>query len=232
MEVRNYVLRALGNTDRLALEADLQPLVLASGDVQYEPDCPVEWVYFPETAVLSVVTVMADGRTVESDTVGCESVVGVLAALGSSVSTGRTFAQIPGSAIRLSASRLRRQAGASDSLRKLLIRHSQANLAQAHQSVACIALHDVDQRLCRWLLMSQDRTGADLVELTQQYLATMVGVQRTTITQALGVLAAAGLIRRGRGRVEILDRARMEARVCECYEAVQSTLERLIGRAP
>ena len=131
MEVRNYVLRALGNTDRLALEADLQPLVLASGDVQYEPDCPVEWVYFPETAVLSVVTVMADGRTVESDTVGCESVVGVLAALGSSVSTGRTFAQIPGSAIRLSASRLRRQAGASDSLRKLLIRHSQANLVRA-----------------------------------------------------------------------------------------------------
>ena len=210
----------------------MRDIPLASGDVLYEPDYPVEWVYFPQTAVLSVVTVMTDGRTIESDTVGCESVVGVLAALGSSVSISRTLTQIPGSATRLSASRRRHQAGVSAGLRKLLVRHSQANLAQAHQSVACNALHGVNQRLCRWLLMSQDRTVNAVVELTQQDLATMVGVQRTTITKALGELTAAGLIRSGRGRIEILDRARMEAQVCECYGAVRANLERLIGKAP
>jgi CRP-like cAMP-binding protein len=229
---RNWVLRALKPADRAALEGDLTPVALASGDVLFEPDYRVDWVYFPNTAVLSVITVMADGRTVESDTIGCESVVGVLAALGASVSTSRTLTQIPGLAMRLSASRLRAQADASGDLRRLLARHASANLAQAHQSVACNALHTVSQRLCRWLLMSQDRTANDVVELTQQYLAIMVGVQRTTITRALRDLTAAKLIRQGRGRVNILDRAGMEARACECYQAVQADLERLIGHAP
>jgi CRP-like cAMP-binding protein len=164
--------------------------------------------------------------------VGRESAVGLLAALGRSPATSRTFTQIAGEAVRLSAARLRSRAEASSHLRQVLVRHSLANLAQAHQSVACNALHGVTERLIRWLLMSQDRTASDVVRLTQQYLATMVGVQRTTITEALGELAAAGLIRTGRGHVEILDRARMEARVCECYETCQSNLERLIGHAP
>ncbi len=187
---------------------------------------------FPNTAVVSVVTVMSDGRTVESDTVGYESVVGVLAALGTSLAISRTFTQIPGSATRLSAARLRRQVDESSVLRRLLVRHSQANLAQAHQSVACNALHSVNQRLSRWLLMSQDRTAAATVQLTQQFLAAMVGVQRTTITKALSDLTQAGLIRRGRGRIVILDRAGLEARSCECYGAVRANLERLIGQAP
>jgi len=230
--IRNYILRALGEADRALLAADLRPVSLKSGDVLYEPEYPVDWVYFPTTAVLSVVTVMADGRAVESDTVGRESAVGLLAALGRSPATSRTFTQIAGEAVRLSAARLRSRAEASSHLRQVLVRHSLANLAQAHQSVACNALHGVTERLIRWLLMSQDRTASDVVRLTQQYLATMVGVQRTTITEALGELAAAGLIRTGRGHVEILDRARMEARVCECYETCQSNLERLIGHAP
>ncbi|MBA3812144.1 MAG: Crp/Fnr family transcriptional regulator [Caulobacteraceae bacterium] len=219
-------------SDRAALEADLTAVSLAAGDVLFEPDYPVDFVYFPNTAVLSVITVMADGRAVESDTVGCESVVGVLPALGAAVSTGRTLTQIPGSALRLSAARLRAQADASADLRRLLVRHALANLAQAHQSVACNALHGVGQRLCRWLLMSQDRTASEAVDLTQQYLATMVGVQRTTITQALRDLTASGLIRQGRGRIHILDRPGMEARACECYRAVQADLERLIGVSP
>ncbi len=159
METRNYVLRALTETDREALEPFAQTQLLASGEVLYEPDYPVDWVYFPNTAVLSVVTVMADGRTVESDTVGYESVVGVLNALGACVAVNRTFTQIPGSAIRVSSSRLRHAADRSSTLLRLLIRHAQANLAQAHQSVACNALHGLNQRLCRWLLMSQDRTA-------------------------------------------------------------------------
>jgi CRP-like cAMP-binding protein len=229
---RNSVLRALSAADLETLSPDLREVELASGDVLYEPDYAVEWVYFPQTAVLSVVTVMADGRAVESDTVGCESVVGVLAALGASASTSRTLTQIPGAATRLSASRLRQRAELSGHLRRLLVRHALANLAQAHQSVACNALHGVNQRLCRWLLMSQDRTANEFVELTHQFLATMVGVHRATVTEALGALAAAGMVRNGRGRIDILDRARLEAQACECYEAVRANLKRLIGETP
>ena len=229
MQNRNYVLRAMGRADRRALEPHMQEIALGAGDILYEPGYPVEWVYFPDTAVLSVVTVMSDGRMVESDTVGCESVVGVLSALGASPSISRTFTQIGGDAIKLSAARLRRQGEESGALRRLLIRHAQANLAQAHQSVACNALHDLNQRLCRWLLMSQDRTAEMEVRLTQQYLATMLGVQRTTVTEALRQLAAAGLISRGRGRIRLLDRERLEAQVCECYEAVRANLGQLIG---
>ncbi len=229
---RNFIIRELSPADAAALNNDLHAVDLAPGEVLFEPDYTVDFVWFPLTAVLSVVTVMTDGRTVESDTVGYEGAVGVLAALGGAPSINRTFVQIPGQALKLSASRLRHQADQSPGLRRTLVRHSQANLAQAHQSAACNALHDVNQRLCRWLLTSQDRTASDVVELSQQYLAIMVGVQRTTITQALGHLAHAGLIRQGRARIQILERRGLEARTCECYLAVRNNLERLIGRAP
>ncbi len=230
--MRNFVLRSLASSVRLALEADLKDVSLASGDVLYEPHYPVDWVYFPHTAVLSVVTVMADGRTIESDTIGCESVVGALAALGGTVTTSRTFTQIPGLSTRMAASRLRHHAEINKAFYKLLVRHTLANLAQVHQSVACNALHDVGQRLCRWLLMSQDRTASDTIELTHEYLATMVGVHRTTVTEALRGLAEANLIRNDRRRIEIIDRPGMEALVCECYGVVRGNLVRLTGDAP
>ncbi|HXV01225.1 MAG TPA: Crp/Fnr family transcriptional regulator [Caulobacteraceae bacterium] len=232
MESRNHILRALSRTDFEALAPQLVTLAVAGGEVMYEPEYEIDWVWFPITAVLSVVTVMSDGRTVESDTVGRESAVGILAALGNAVSTSRTFTQIPGEAVRLPALALRRQAAASARLRTLLMRHALANLAVAHQSVACNALHDVGARICRWLLMSQDRTASNMVRLTQEYLAFMVGVQRTTVTRLLADLAAKGVIAKHRGRIEILDRPGLEARVCECYGTVQANFERLIGEAP
>ena len=232
LAIRNQLLRLVPVADGEDLKKHLQLVSLPAGEILYEPDYPVEWVYFPATAVLSVVTVMIDGRTVECDTVGYESVVGALAALGGTVAVSRTLVQIGGEALRISATRLRQQADRSPDLRRLLIRHAYANLAQAHQSAACNALHDLEQRLCRWLLMSQDRTASAVVRLTQQYLATMLGVQRTTVTHALRDLAAQGMIRRGRGFVEILDRPRLEVLVCECYDAVQDNLERVIGHQP
>jgi CRP-like cAMP-binding protein len=109
------------------------------------------------------------------------------------------------------------------------MRHAQANLAQAHQSVACNALHGIEQRLCRWLLMSHDRTGGDDVRLTHQFLATMLGVQRTTVTEALRVFTEAGLVQQGRGAIRILDRQRLEALTCECYGAVRANARMLIS---
>ena len=229
MDVRNQVLNAISPSDRTTLEPHLKPVTLASGDVLFEPEQPADRVYFPNTAVLSVMMVMEDGRTVETDTVGNESAVGILAALGASMSVNRTLTQIPGTALVIPAARLRQISEESQALRTVLLRHAQINLAQAHQSVACNALHGVEQRLCRWLLASQDRTDRDVVELTQQYLATMVGVQRTTITQALRDLTAAGLVRQGRRYIEIVDRKGMESRACECYAAVRATAER-VGR--
>ena len=231
-DVRNLVLTALRKEDRQAIEPYLQFVSLGSGDILYEPGYPIHWVYFPNTAVLSVVTVMTDGRTVESDTVGYESVVGALNALGDTPAVSRTFTQIPGTAVRLPAARLRRRADESATLRKLLIRHTQANLAQAHQSVACNALHDLTQRLCRWLLMSHDRTAREDIQLTQQFLATMLGVQRTTVNEALREMADAGLIRQRRGSIQLLDRERLEAMVCECYDVVRLSLSQLIGDEP
>lgn len=210
MDPRNQLPLLIPPADREAIAAQLVIVPLASGEILYEPDYPVDWVYFPITAVLSVVTVMVDGRTVECDTVGYESAVGVLAG-----------------AVRVSAARLRRQSNQSSGLRQLLIRHT-----YAHQSAACNALHALEQRLCKWLLMSQDRAADTKVRLTKQYLATMLGVQRTTVTAALRDLADKQLIRRGRGYVEILDRAWLEALVCECYEAVQENLQRVVDHLP
>jgi CRP-like cAMP-binding protein len=225
---RNRILAAMSDADKRALEPDLRSVALDAGDIQYEPGYPVEWVYFPSTSVLSVVTVMVDGRSVESDTVGYESAVGILAALGATFAVSRTLTQISGSATRLPASSLRRQAAISADLTKLLARHAQADLAQSQQSVACNALHDVYQRLCRWLLLSADRTGGDLIPLTQQYLSTMLGVQRTTVTEAERALRSKGLIERYRGGIRILDRTLMEREVCECYAAVRTTMEQLL----
>ena len=169
----------------------------------------------------------------ESDTVGYESVVGALCALGVIAGHQPHLHPDPGNRrAALRAPRLRRQADESAATCRLLIRHAYANLAQAHQSVACNALHELTQRLCRWLLMSHDRTASDNVQLTQQYLATMLGVQRTTVTEALRQMAEAQLIRRGRGCIHILDRGRMEAEVCECYDAVRANLQMLIGDEP
>lgn len=232
MDPRNQLIRMIAPADRARLAPHMSTIQLASGDILYEPDYLVDWVYFPTTCVLSVVTVMIDGRMVECDTVGYESAVGVLAGLGATVAVSRSFVQIAGEAVRISAAHLRHAADESSALRRLLIRHGYANLAQAHQSAACNALHELEQRLCRWLLMSQDRADNAEVRLTQQYLATMLGVQRTTVTQALGALAARGLVRRGRGAIHILDRPRLEALVCECYEAVQENLQRVIGHQP
>lgn len=230
MEIRNHVLRSLASKEFNAISPHFSVVSLASGDVLFEPDAAIDRVYFPSTAVLSVVTLMEDGRAVETDTIGHESAAGLLETLASSRSIGRTFTQIPGLAICVSAARLRAQAEASPAFRIYLLRHVQANLAQAHQSVACNALHNVEQRLCRWLLAAHDRTASDVIELTQQYLATMVGAQRTTVTQALQELGAAGLVRQRRGRIEVLNRKGLEARACECHAALRATVDRLLGK--
>ena len=193
----------------------------------YAAGSPVEAVYFPSNAVLSIVTDMRDGRSVETATVGFESAVGLLPALGEQSSSSAVFAQIGGAAISIPAKALRERASVSPALLKLILRFAQSNASQAEQSVACNALHNVPARLARWLLMTDDRIGNDTVPLTQEYLAVMVGVQRTTVSAAAAELKLAKLIRYVRGQIEIIDRPGLERRACECYAVMHEDFSRL-----
>ena len=190
----------------------------------------MEQVFFPSTAVLSVVTVMLDGHAVESSTIGHESGTPLLWALANQPSKVRIFAQIGGTATRLPASVLRARARESAGLMTLLVRHSASITFQAEQGVACNVLHDAPARLARWLLMTQDRTGNRSLPLTQEYMSVMTGVQRTTISMVANQLRSAGLIRFSRGNVEVLDREGLQAYACECYGAVRRAFDEL--RAP
>lgn len=221
VKFRNFLLSALNEVDRLALMPDLSEISLAQAQVLFEVGSEADYVYFPSSAVISVVTVMEDGRSAESHTIGRESGVGLVNAAGRTAVQSRVFAQIGGGAVRLPAAALRRQLAASPTLLSHLMRHVHATLLQAQQFTACNVLHSADQRLARWLLMTADRTGSASFPLTQEYMAIMTGVQRTTVSSLANGFKERGLIRYSRGHVEILDDARLGKAACECARVVR-----------
>jgi DNA-binding MarR family transcriptional regulator len=198
------------------------------GELLYEVGGPVLEAHFPSSAGLSIVSVMGDGTSVECATVGFEGAVGLLPALSGSVSSNRTFVQLTGSGISIPAASLRKRAAESPDFVDLLLRFAQMVIAQEEQSVACNALHGPEARLARWILQTQDRLNTRPMPLTQEYLAIMLGVQRTTVSASASQLREEGLIRYSRGQLEILDRPRLERRSCECYEAVKQLHSRLL----
>jgi CRP-like cAMP-binding protein len=228
----NHFLDSLGPESFNLLKPYLARSLLARNEVLCVPGADLDCVWFPVTAILSVVTIMVDGNDVEACTIGHESAYGLLNALGSTTAIDRVIAQVPGPAIRMPSSRLRAAAALSNGMVDLIIRHAQANLAQIQQSVACNAIHDVEARLCRWLLMTQDRTRHDRLPLTQEFLGFMLGVQRTTVSNAARGLLTAGFIRYSRGQIEILDRNGLKARACECYASVLDKHAQLLGARP
>ncbi len=199
---------------------DLAEVAFAPGQVLFEVGDKADNVYFPSSAVISVVTVMEDGRSAESHTIGRESGVGLVNAAGDVAVQSRVFAQVAGAALRLPATALRRRLAASDTLPGLMMRHVHASLLQAQQFTACNVLHQADQRLARWLLMTADRTGSPSFALTQEYMAVMTGVQRTTVSTLANGFKERGLIRYSRGHVEILDDDGLRAASCECANVV------------
>ncbi len=229
MNFRNQVLSAISKADMAALMPAMVEATWGPGQLLYEVGGPVTEAHFPSSAGLSVVGVMDDGTAVECATVGFEGAVGLLPALSGGVSSSRTFVQLAGAGISIPAAALRRRAAESPALVDLLLRFAQAVIAQEEQSVACNALHDNEPRLARWILQNQDRLNARILPLTQEYLAIMLGVQRTTVSAAASRLRAEGLIRYRRGNLEILDRAGLERRACECYATVRRLRERLLA---
>jgi CRP-like cAMP-binding protein len=212
------------------LAARLEPVTLQVGQVIAAAGEPFRHVYFPDTAVFSVISHMAGGTAVEVGTVGHEGMVGVAAFLEADASVNETIAQIPGTAFRLLAARLVQGAHARPALRRLLGRYTEAYLTQVAQTAACNRLHGIEARCARWLLMTHDRVGqAERFPLTQEYLALMLGAHRSGVTVAAGALRDAGLIRYSRGTVRVLDRAGLEAAACECYGVVRRHFDRLLA---
>ena len=202
--------------------------VWGPGQLLYDVSEPVREVHFPSSSGLSIVTVMEDGACVECATVGYESAVGLLPALCGGVSSNRTLVQLAGSGITLPAAALRQRAAESPELVDLLLRFAQVVIAQEERSVACNALHDIEPRLARWILQCQDRMNTSVMPLTQDLLAIMLGVQRTTVSASASQLRSEGLIRYSRGQLEILDRTGLERRSCECYHALKKLQTRLL----
>jgi CRP-like cAMP-binding protein len=227
VKFRNLVLATIPAPDIAALFSAMHEVSFAKGEALYEAGEPAASVFFPSSAVMSAVAVMRDGRCVEAATIGYESVVGLLPALTQGTSTTRIFAQIPGGGIQLPADRLRAQAEKSRGLMTLLLRHADAANQQAEQSVACNALHAAPARLARWLLLTADRTGSATFSLTQDYMAIMMGAQRSTVSLVASTLKASGLIRYTRGAMEIVDRDGLEALACECYGVIRWRYEAL-----
>jgi CRP-like cAMP-binding protein len=228
----NRILTALGRiapTDEAWLAMQLESVDLATGDVLTGANRPFLHVYFPDTAVLSVISRMRDGREVEVGTVGNEGFGGVSALLGNEPELNETIAQIPGRARRIQVAAFTKGADERPALRALLHRYAHSYFTQVAQTAACNRLHGVDARCARWLLMTQDRVGhADSFPLKQRYLAVMLGARRSGVTVAAGALRDAGLIRYSRGSIRVLDRAGLEAAACECYGIVRRHFDRLL----
>ena len=225
---QNRLLASLDAEDLQLVTARLTPITLEKGALLYDPGDMVDTVYFPDDCVISLMTLMESGAAIESATIGREGALGLMSAVSPRQSLSRAIVQIAGRARRISASQLHHAWDRSTPLRDLVDRHQEALFAHAIHSVACNALHSVEARFCRWLLSCRDRIDTNTVSLTQEFLADMLGVQRTTVTVVARALQAAGLIRYRRGVVDILDRQGLEAIACECYGAVRRNYERLL----
>jgi CRP-like cAMP-binding protein len=226
--LKNRLLSALPSEDKALLAPYLTPTDLEKGRLLYDPGDDIDQVYFPNDGVISLMTLMESGAAIESATIGREGALGLMVAVAPRQSLSRAIVQAPGSALRIAAAPLHEAWTRSAALRHLVDRHNEALFGHAIQSVACNALHAVEARFCRWLLSCHDRIDSNTVSLTQEFLADMLGVQRTTVTAVAGSLQTKGLIRYRRGVVDILDRAGLEAMTCECYGAVRRSYERLL----
>lgn len=224
----NHFLDSLDARDLAAIEPALQRVNLSRDDVLNEIGQPVQHVYLPIDCILSVVVVMRDGAQIESRTIGRESGYGLLHALGSRIAYERMLVQVAGDCWRIPSAVLQQAAAASPALTRTLVQHAQASILQSARAAACNALHPAEKRLCRWLLMTQDRLDSDLVPLTQEHLSVMLGVQRTTVTGIASGLQERGAIRYARGRIRIKDRPALESCACECYRAIQESVRQVL----
>ena len=224
---RNRLLASLPGSELEALLPHFEAVSLAHGDHVIVPDVPIQHLYFPLNALLSLVTTMEDGAAVESGIVGREGMSGIPVLLDAVETSMQTVVQIAGEAIRIKAEVVKDVYDRGGALKKILNRYMHTLIVVGSQSTACNRLHHIEARLSRWLLMSSDGVGSDEVNITHEYLAVMLGVRRAGVSEAAAKLQEQNLIRYNRGNVLILDRESLEACACECYRVVKTEYERL-----
>jgi CRP-like cAMP-binding protein len=227
--VGNWLLDALAIKDYERLLAELEPVTLVLGAVVYESGAQMQHVFFPTTSHVSLLYTMLNGATAEMGLVGNEGVVGIALFMGGDTTPSRAVVQGGGHALRMRAKAMQDEFRRGGEFQHLLLRYTQALITQISQTAVCNRLHTVEQRLCRWLLMTHDRTQTDELQMTQEFISHMLGVRREGVTHAAQKLQDAGFIRYLRGHIEILDRPGLEAQVCECYGVVRLEHDRLFA---
>jgi CRP-like cAMP-binding protein len=225
---QNRLLAALPKPESERLLCHLELVSLPLGEALYESGDRLNHVYFPTTAIVSLLYELENGSSAEIAVVGYEGIVGIALFMGGDTMPNRAVVQSEGKAYRLKGRLLKDEFNRAGVLQHLLLRYTLAMLTQMAQTAVCNRHHSVDQQLCRWLLLSLDRLPANELSMTQELIANMLGVRREGVTEAAGKLQNAGLIHYSRGRITVLDRLGLEKRVCECYEVVRQEFRRLL----
>ena len=225
--VGNWLLDALPDADYERLLDDLKPVSVSLGDVIYESGGQMDYVYFPTSSHVSLLYTMINGSTAEMGLVGNEGVVDIALFMGGDTTPNRAVIQGSGNALKLKAKALHDEFRRGGEFQHLLLRYTQGLITQISQTAVCNRLHSVEQRLCRWLLMTRDRTRSDDLQMTQEFISHMLGVRREGVTHAAVGLQQSGWISYVRGRIKIVDRAGLETHACECYAVVKGEYNRL-----
>ncbi|MCC7200119.1 MAG: Crp/Fnr family transcriptional regulator [Gammaproteobacteria bacterium] len=225
---RNRLLSVLPAEVMARIEGALKPTLMKLGSVVYESGVQPDYVYFPTTAIVSLLYVMEDGSSAEIAIVGNDGLVGISLFMGGLSTPSRAVVQSEGWAYRLRGQLLKDEFSRSGGIQLLLLRYTQALITQMAQTAVCNRHHSIDQQLCRWLLMSIDRLPVPELTMTQDLIANMLGVRREGVTEAAGKLQKAGLIHYSRGHISVIDRVGLEARCCECYTVVRRECDRLL----
>lgn len=225
---QNHLLGALPKQEYEAILPYLEQVKLPLGEALYESGGELLYVYFPVSCIVSLLYVMENGASAEIAVVGNEGIVGIALFMGGGTMPNRAVVQSAGYAYRLKGTLIQKEFAQSGSMMRLLLRYTQALITQMAQTAVCNRHHSIDQQLCRWLLLSLDRLDSNKLVMTQELIANMLGVRREGVTEAAGKLQQAGLIHYSRGLITVLDRAGLEARVCECYQVVKTETDRLL----
>lgn len=230
--IQNRLLAALPAGELAHFASHLEPVSMAAGDVLYESGGQLAHVYFPTTAIVSLLYLLENGATAEIAMVGNEGIVGISLFMGGETTPSRAVVQRAGQAFRLRADLIKQEFNRAGPLLRLLLRYTQALITQMMQTAVCNRHHSVEQQLCRWLLLSLDRMATLSLTMTQETIANLLGVRREGVTEAAGRLQRIGLIRYSRGQIEVLDRPGLERAACECYGVVKMEFDRLLSDIP
>jgi len=224
----NHLLAAVPEAEYARLAPNLELVPMPLGKILYESGVRLQYVYFPIDCIVSLLYVMEDGASAEIAAVGLEGVVGISLFMGGETTTSRALVQSGGRAYRMKGSMLKDSFNRAGAMQHLLLRYTQALLTQMAQTSACNRRHTLEQQFCRWLLVSLDRLPTNVLVMTQELVAGMLGVRREGVTAAAGKLQSLGLIEYHRGRIEVLNRAGIEKMSCECYDVVRRESLRLL----